>query len=155
MNKLRLVLLGIAVLGLALAGVAQADEKPLMFTEPIEEVFENPCTGETITLTGEMMIMEHEVDDSAGGSHFKFTIHVGGITAIGASGTEYRSVGAHSDYTSSGPGRAETFTFTISFLVISEGGTDNFLAKPTIHFTVNANGEPTADVFKFEAKCVG
>lgn len=156
MNKLRsLALLGSLVLGLALATVAHADEKPLTFTEPVEEVFENPCTGETVTLTGEQVIMVHQVDDGAGGFHETFTIHVHGITAVGASGTQYRSVGAHSDSFSTGPGRAASFTFTVAFLVVSEGGTDNFLAKATVHVTTNANGEPTAEVVDFRAECRG
>jgi hypothetical protein len=154
-NLQSVALLASLALGLALAGTANADEKPLMFTESVEEVFENPCTGETVTLTGEQVIMVHQVDDGAGGFHEKFTIHVRGITAIGASGTTYRSVGAHSDYFGTGPRRATTFSFTVTFLVVSEGGSDNFLAKATIHFTANANGDPTAEFEKIRAECRG
>lgn len=156
MNRLpRLALLATVALGLALAGTARADEKPLMFTEPVEEIFPNPCTGETITLAGEMEIMVHELDDGAGGYHFKFTLVPHGITAIGPSGTQYRSIGAHSDYFSTGPGRATTFPFTVTFLVVSEGGTDNFLAKGTLQFTVNANGDVTAEFEEIRTECVG
>jgi hypothetical protein len=147
--------LGTLVVGLVLAGVAYADEQPLTFTEPVKEVFENPCTGETVTLTGEQVIMVHQVDDGAGGFHEKFTIHVRGITAIGASGTQYRSVGAHSDSFSIGAGRATTFTFTVAFLVVSEGGSDNFLAKATIYFKVNASGDVTAERDDLRVECVG
>jgi hypothetical protein len=156
MNTLRaLTLCGTVVVVLALAGVAHADEKPLMVTEPVEEVFENPCTGEVVTLTGEQVIMVHQVDDGAGGFHEKFTIHVRGITAIGESGTQYRSVGAHSDYFSIGAGRATTFTFTVAFLVVSKGGADNFLAKATIHATANAKGDVTAEFEEFRVECRG
>jgi hypothetical protein len=151
----RFALLGAVVAGLTLAAAAQADEAPLVFTEPVEEVFDNPCTGETITLTGEQVIVVHELDDSAGGYHLKFTIHVQGITAVGESGTQYRSVGAHSDYFGTGSGRATTFSFTVAFLVVSEGGADNFLAKATIYVTVNAKGQVTTVSEDIRAECVG
>lgn len=156
MKKLVIIaLLGTMALALTLPGVANADEKPLTFTEPIEEVFPNPCTGETITLTGEMVIMVHDLDDAAGGFHETFTIVPHGVTAVGASGTQYRSIGAHSDSFSTGTGRATTFSFSVAFLVVSEGGTDNFVAKATIHFTVNAKGDVTAELEGFRAECVG
>ena len=78
-----------------------------------------------------------------------------GITAIGASGTTYRSVGAHSDYFSTGAGRATTFTLTVTFNVVSDGRADNFLAKATVHFTINANAEPTAEFEEIRAECRG
>jgi hypothetical protein len=155
MNLRTLAFLGIVALGLLLPGAAQADEKPLVLTAPVEEVFPNPCTGETITLTGEMVIREHELEDGADGYHFRFMTVPRGIEAVGASGTRYRSVGAHSDYFTAGPGRAETFSFTVAFLVVSLDGSDNFLAKATIHYTVNANGDPTAEFEEIRFECVG
>lgn len=156
MKKLVTVaLLGIVTLGLTLPGVANADEKPLTFTEPVKEVFPNPCTGETITLTGEMVIMVHDIDDAGGGFHETFTVVPHGITAVGASGTEYRSIGAHSDSFSTGTGRATTFTLSVAFLVVSEGGTDNLVAKGTVYFTLNAKGDVTAEFEGIRADCLG
>jgi hypothetical protein len=152
---LSVALLASLALGLALAGTANADEAPLTFTEPVEEVFENPCTGETVTLTGEQVIMVHELDDGAGGYHFKFTTVPHGVSGVGESGTQYHAIGAHSDYFSAGPGRATTFTFTVMFLVVSEGGDDNFLAKATIYFKVNARGDVTAELEEIRFECVG
>jgi hypothetical protein len=156
MNKLRtLALLATVALGLALAGVAQGDGKPLIVAEPFEEVFPSPCTGETVILTGEVLVIVHQTDDGAGGFHEKFTLIPRGITAIGASGTQYRAVGAHSDAFNTGPGRATTFTLSVTFNVISKGGTDNLVSTATVHFTVNANGDPTAEVVEIRAECRG
>jgi hypothetical protein len=156
MNKVRtFALLATVALGLTLAGVAQADEKPLIVTEPFEEVFPNPCTGETVILTGEVLVILHQTEDAAGGFHEKFTLVPRGVTGTGASGTQYRAVGAHSDAFNTGPGRATTFTLTVTFNVISKGGTGNFLSTATVHFTVNANGDPTAEVVEIRAECRG
>lgn len=78
-----------------------------------------------------------------------------GITATDASGTQYRAVGAHSDAFNTGPGRATTFTLSVTFNVISKGGTDNFVSTTTVHFTVNANGDPTAEVVRIRTECRG
>lgn len=156
MNKLRtFALLGAVALGLALAGVAQADGKPLIVTEPFEEVFPNPCTGEIVILNGDVLVLLHQTEDGAGGFHEKFTLVPRGIIGTGASGTQYRAVGAHSDALNTGPGRATTFTLSATFNVISKGGTDNFISKATVHFTVNANGDLTAEVVEIRAECRG
>ena len=41
------------------------------------------------------------------------------------------------------------------FKVVSQGGGDNFLAFTNMHTTINANGEPTAEVVVFRTECVG
>lgn len=156
MKKLRTVaLLGTVALGLMLAGVASAGEKPFMVTAPFEEVFPNPCTGETVVLTGKILVIFHQTEDGAGGFHETLMLVPRGITATGTSGTRYRAVGGHSDSFNTGPGRATTFTLTVMFSVVSEGGTDNFVGKATVHFTVNANGEPTAEVEEIRLECRG
>ena len=154
----RIVLLA-ATAGLAAAiasgTAASAAQNAVIGTEPFEETFPNPCTGETVILTGELHVVSHQSTDRAGGYHEKFTAVPRGVTGTGASGTRYRAVGAHSDVFNTGPGRATTFTLTVTFNVISTGGADNFVSTVTVHFTENANGESTAEVEHFRTRCVG
>ena len=140
---------------LASGTAASAAQNAVIGTEPFEEAFPNPCTGETVLLTGELHVISHQSTDRAGGYHEKFTVVPRGVTGTGASGTRYLAVGSHSDVFNTGPGRATTFTLTVTFNVISTGGNGNFVSTVTVHLTENANGESTAEVESFRTRCVG
>jgi len=40
-------------------------------------------------------------------------------------------------------------------VLISQGTSPNLVAHTTIHFTVNANGFPTANVMNMKTECTG
>jgi hypothetical protein len=116
---------------------------------------ERTCSGERLRVSGELLLISHFTEDSNGGFHVHFTLvprHVRGVTP---SGVSYKVVGGDRlIFNGSGHG-TEMFTNTGQFMMISEGGDDNFLFRFTLHVTVNPNGETTSEVDNFSVKCVG
>ncbi len=44
-------------------------------------------------------------------------------------------------------------TYVNNFRIIGQGRGNNFLVHQTVHFTLNANGELTADVNNYRSEC--
>jgi hypothetical protein len=69
------------------------------------------------------------------------------------SGTIYRGTGAtHSSFNTSGPPPFEE-SFVNTFNIIGRGPANNLLVHETIHLTVNANGDVTAEVTNTRVTC--
>jgi hypothetical protein len=157
----RLVLsLAVMVTALALAAgvaLAQANTGKFSVTVPIDEVAENPCTGELVHFTGNLRILGHFTQDANGGVHLHSSVQPRGISGTGLeSGTRYRGVGVSRSGVYFPPGEEpRQFTIVSRFHVVSEGSSDNWIEKLTIHVTVSANGELTAEVVRFTSRCVG
>ena len=77
-------------------------------------------------------------------------------TAVGlTSGRPYRVVEADRvDTNTSGPPPLEA-TFEETLNLIGQGAADNQQVHVLVHTTVNANGEPTAEVFNYIIHCAG
>jgi hypothetical protein len=155
----RLVLL-LAVMGTTLAlaaGMALAQANTVTFTEklPFNQILVNPCTGELVQFTGDILFLFHITEDANGGLHVQEHGSAAGITGTGESGTQYRLVGVTRDEFYFAPGEPREETFVNRFHVVSKGSSDNFLVDQTMHLTINANGEPTAEVIREDLQCVG
>jgi hypothetical protein len=124
---------------------------------PIDEVLENPCTGEPVHFTGNIRIRGHFTADANGGLHVQGSVQPRGILGTGLeSGTRYRLVGVSRSGDYFPPGEdLRQFTIVSRFHVLSEGSSDNWVENLTIHVTINANGELTAEVGRFTSRCVG
>jgi hypothetical protein len=115
----------------------------------------NPCTGETVTMSGSRQFVTHVTFDDAGGFHLKINQVNQGISAVSASGNEYRVAGG-SHFERYWQGAApRTETQTVAFQFISQGSADNFTQHAIFHFTVNANGEVTATQGEVRNDCSG
>ena len=121
------------------------------------ETFVIACNGEEVFLSGELLLISHTTIDAHGAFHSEFTLvprHVRGVGSL--SGTQYKAVGGHRSHFNEDSDFAPfNFTNTDMFNLVSQGGSDNLQGKFTIHVTVNANGEVTAEVENFSEKCVG
>jgi hypothetical protein len=162
-NVKRLVL-SLAVVGTTLAlaaGMALAQATTDTFNEkvPLDQIVDNPCTGEPLHLTGELHILFHVTEDANGGLHVQTHFQPQGVSGTGLlSGEQYRGVGVTRDefYFPPGEFREREFTSVNRFYMISAGPSDNMLETATIHVTFNANGEPTAELVRpLETECVG
>ncbi len=159
---MRRLVLSLAVVGTALAlatGVALAQATTDTFNEkvPIDEVFDNPCTDEPVRLTGNLHILFHVTEDAKGGFHVQLHFQPQGVSGTGLeSGEQYRGVGVTRQgfYFPPEEGLRE-FTVVDRFIIVSKGPSENLLAATTIHVTFNANGEPTAEVFRVRIRCAG
>jgi hypothetical protein len=116
---------------------------------------DNPCTGEPVTLQGELRVITH-VTESAGSYIANSFLLPRRVTGVGVStGAEYVFVGAtHSSFTLTGALQNEV-TDTFSSSLVSRGGGGNLLVTGVFHETVNANGEVTALVDSVGATCTG
>jgi hypothetical protein len=81
-----------------------------------------------------------------------------GVSGTGlVSGEQYRAVGVTRNEFYIPPGDSDReFTSVNRFYLISAGPSDNLLETSTIHVTINANGEATAELIRpLETECAG
>jgi hypothetical protein len=161
MSRLELRTVGVVVLAAVLAAVSAAGASAAATTTTINEVvpfstvFDNPCTGEPVTLTGNLHVLIHITDNGAGGFVAKEHFQPQGVTGVGATGTEYQGTGVTQDETASNPGPQFEMTFINNFRIISHGPSPNFAAHDTVHVTFNNNGDLTATVVNSSVECQG
>lgn len=114
------------------------------------------CDGEAINLTGKMHVLAHVTTDARSGRHVELQISTENVKGIGTiSGNEYVSSSTHNINTNDAEtlsGQSE-YTETTKFLLAGKGKLSDLFAKTTLHITVNANGEVTAEVTKVECRC--
>jgi hypothetical protein len=117
------------------------------------------CSSEVVDLDGDLHLVFHATLDAAGGAHSIAHDNFQGVSGESRSGVRYRQVGAALDdgYTTHfGEGGAYQETEAERTLhLISQGPEDNAHNHVLNHDTVNANGEPTAEVSKGDSRCVG
>ena len=155
-HKFRGCLLTLPMLALAYAAAvhAQATTFKERFTEPFSLDDVNPCTGEPVTLSGELLITIKTTIDGNGGFHGTFHLVPRHVIGEDANGVTHRAVGGTRDHTNETIGAAN-FTVTDTFNMIGQGGVDDFSAFIRIHVTVNANGVVTVETVLERAECHG
>ena len=136
-------------------GSADAVVTTINATVPFSAVFDDPCTGEPVTLTGNLHVLIHITQNAAGGFEAKEHFQPQGIAGVGASGTEYQGTGVTQDATEDSPGPQFDSTFINNFRIISHGTSSNYTAHDTVHVTFNANGDLTAVVANDSVECQG
>lgn len=135
---------------------AEAAPRHEQSTAPFAGVVTNPC-GEDVEIAGQVVVGFVGVVDAAGGHHGVRLEQWRNVTAVGVeSGTPYRVVWHEAAGGSAGADLAPFgSTEVTSFLLVSQGGGTNLVGHGTIHFQVDANGEPTAEVVFHRGECVG
>jgi hypothetical protein len=152
MKRIRAAMSLAVLLGLLFPSTASAVTDRT--TVPYGAVVES-CSGENISLSGELLLITHVTEDSSGGLHAQITFVPREVLGVDASGTQYREVvGQRQRFNVSGQGTL-TETFTTEFMLISEGGSDNLLERATVHVTITPNGDVTAFVNNVSFQCVG
>ncbi len=155
----RLVLL-LAVMGTTLAlaagmALAQATTDTFVVKQPFNKTLFNPCTGEEVQFTGDILFLYRETRDPNGGFHIEQHTSGAGVTGTGESGTQYRLVGVARQGVYFAPGETREATSVQSLRLVSNGSSDNYVLVTQIHVTFNANGEPTVVLFREDIECVG
>jgi len=116
----------------------------------------NPCNGEPVTLTGELIVTTRTTVDAEGRLHIAYNLVPSGVRGTGASGAAYKAVGGEREHFNVAVDDAPlTDTFTSVFNLVSQGSTDNFIAKVTFHVTVDANGQETVFFDNSDSECHG
>jgi len=117
---------------------------------PINGAIINPCNGETFTYTGSFHGIFNAVVDDGGIVHLVINdnIHVSGT---GDEGSSY--VGSETDQSIFNGRAGVEQTNATSFKMISKGSAPNFYMHVLVHFTVNADGTLTANIYTVSASC--
>jgi len=101
----------------------------------------NPCNGELITLTGELIVTLRVTVDVTGATHFTYTLVPSNVRGTGASGATYKAVGGEREHANFAVTAFPfTDTFTSMFNLVSSGKAPNFLSNVTGHVTITADG---------------
>lgn len=109
------------------------------------------CSGEPVIFLGEAHVIQQATGNPNGGHSF---VHINfSLQGESASGTRYiANEQLNGIEVTNG---ATVFQNDGRLNAISQGSEDNLRVHTTIHFTVNANGEVTAEQFEFESECQG
>jgi hypothetical protein len=121
---------------------------------PITIIVSIPCVPEIVILTGELHVLTSSEVDSNGGIHFKTHAQPQGISGVGlVTGVKYQGTGVTQRHTTDHSGPALETTFVNNFRIIGQGPDNNLLVHTTMHLTINANGELTANVLNSRSEC--
>ena len=121
---------------------------------PISMTWYNDCSGEDVEFHGYIHEVYRVTDDGNGGFHIGANINYAQATGTGlSSGDHYQVSGAYADNFNLKAG--EVYTSVHHGQIIRPGKEGNGLFHFTYHYTINANGEMTSYVDKFDVKCPG
>jgi hypothetical protein len=155
--SLVLLVLGVCALAAPVVTWAQATTYRDEIVVPFDGTQFNPCTGDVVQITGELRISSKTTIDARGGMHSTYTLlprNVRGVSIY--DGTKYKAVGGErSSFNADADYAPLNSTFTSMFNFISQGGGANFKIKITSHYTIDAKGNLTADVYKYSSECSG
>ena len=113
------------------------------------------CSGERVHLSGQVLLIDHFVQDAHGGFHDTFTLVPRHVTGVSSSGVVYHAVGGQRDTSSVSGSEKLTDTFTSQFIVVSENGDQNLQVVDTAHITITPDDDVTAFFSHFRSRCVG
>ena len=132
--------------------LSAAAEASTHITQPFNSSLLISCAnggqGEMVALSGEVDIVSHSSTDANGGGHLSMHIRPSSVTGVGAtSGLMYRGTGGGlvSQFDAA-DGHPAVYTMINNFRVLGQGPGNNVLMHMTIHVTMNANGDQTAQV---------
>lgn len=154
-----LVLLALSLVALVSAGTqnaarAQATTVTSNASFPFTETTAT-CDNVFVTLTGKMHVLAHVTTDAQGGRHAVLQINTEEVKGTDEAGNKYVSSATNNDSLNEAgmTGSQSEHTITTKFLLIGRGNLPDLLVKTTMHLTINAEGEMTAEVTNVVAQC--
>ena len=158
--KRMLSLLALSLVALVAAGTQTAARaQATTVTSNASFAFTNTavsCDGETVDISGKMHLLAHATTDARSGRHVMLQINTEGVKGVGAtSGGEFVSSATNNESIndSNTAGGQSEYTLTTKFLLVGKGKLTDLFAKVTMHVTINANGEATAEVNNVMVEC--
>jgi hypothetical protein len=118
-----------------------------------------PCAngglGEPVQVSGRIHQVIHRTDDGNGGFHFTNKINRQNMKGVGLiTGDEYVVNGTWREWMNAQnfkPGKV--YTYVRNYHFICKGSGANFILYSHWHYTVNANGDLTIELWKSVAEC--
>jgi hypothetical protein len=112
------------------------------------------CNGDTIHLSGQLLIVFTATANRAGGFVFSTHSQPQGVRGLDLqTGTAYLGTGLTRDLTVLSPSGASTLTLVNRFHIQATAGEQSFDVSETVHITALADGTITAFVDNFSAPC--
>jgi hypothetical protein len=139
----------------SLSAVTSSSQSTVPFNVTLWIPCANDGLGENVQLTGEIEIHSHAVEDDNGGMHMSTHMRPAGVVGVGAlTGARYRGTGGtfQNEGWASG-GFPYVYTYVNNFRIIGQGPGNNLLVHVTVHQTLNADGELTAEVDLSSMEC--
>ena len=107
----------------------------------------NGGAGESVALSGELVISSHETVDADGGTHTRQMMRPQAVTGVGAtSGMNYKGTGMAFMSEGVSDDGGSVYTFVNNFRIIGQGPGNNLLVHLVVHQTTNADGVVATDV---------
>jgi len=149
------ILFGALLIVIPSGSTASAQTPAQRTVVPVEQTFFNPCTGEFVRLTGEMLLIERETSDSV-----VRVVASRRLIGIGEdTGQQYsvkESLSQSITFPSGSSSGPFSTTVVSTMTIVSRGADPNFRTRLFFHITRNAAGEVTADVEVDEGgSCIG
>ena len=121
---------------------------------PINPVYGDPCTMESIAFTGYIHIKIATTIDESGGVHLDLSSDQTSLTGVGmVTQNTYRASDEQHQIENTQGLAPLTMTVIDNFRILGPNPNDNWIMYMHSHFTVNANGVPTAAVDNVQAEC--
>ena len=139
----------------SLSAVTSSSSSTVPFNRRLWISCANGGLGETVQLIGQIEIHSHTTENANGGMHMSTHVRPAGVIGVGqVTGAVYRGTGG----TFQSEGEADggfpyVYSFVNNFRVIGQGPGNNLMVHLTVHQTINANGELTADVDMSSSEC--
>jgi hypothetical protein len=165
------VLMAAAVVLTAGAALARATTETFNVSSPESFTIDNPCPGyeEPILFEGvfHSVVRVTQVDrpnTQPGTDFYSYTIRRNSTNVTGTgevSGDEYRfintggEVGGSFSSEGSRQGTSGEFTSEVSYIIVSDGASPNYMLHETVHYTFFPDRPPTAEVQNVRATCTG
>jgi hypothetical protein len=139
----------------ALSAVTSSSRLTTSFNRTLWISCANDGAGESVALAGEIEIHSHSTEDANGGVHLSTHVRPSHVVGIGLStGAIYRGTGGTFEAEGDAAGGyPATYSFVNNFRIIGQGPGNNLTMHMTVHQTMNANGELTADVDLTNSDC--
>lgn len=136
--------------------LAEATTTTVNFSIDIDFEAFVPCAnggaGELIVGNGPLHVLLHTTESASGNVQMKFHFQPQGIKSVGQdTGDVYKATGVTQQTFRAAKG--SSFTFVNNLRQIGPGPGNNFLVHETLHVTVNANGQVTADHVNTSLEC--
>jgi hypothetical protein len=143
---------------LLVVGVPVFAEVTTNITVPFNSTVFIPCAnggvGEQVQLSGDLHILiSTTITDTT--LHLTQHFQPQGVTGVGlVTGDKYQATGVtRTDMNTNGTPFPFNTTLVNNFRIIGQGRGNNFLVHATVHTTVSANGDVTAEVNNTSTEC--
>ena len=144
-----IVLALLAALALPVAAHAAATVTKITFEDDVLL-----CNGDTLHLSGPLLIVDGLTTTPSGGEIVMFRAGPQGISATDLqTGTVYHATGVTRDTSITSPPGGYTETFINRFHIQATGGAESYVVTETFHVTITPSGAITASIDKVAVTC--